>query len=172
MPVEDIIINNLDLLFGGMEIKGAYAFRTTRNADVARNEEEAEDLLEMIADEMRELRFAPFVRLEVDREMPLEVVQRLVMELGLNDLNDVYAVCGPIALGELASLPVKLEVNSSLVYTPWTPKTHPRIQGADIFEVIRKGDILLHHPYHSFVTSIQHFVEAAANDPKIAGDGH
>ncbi|XP_024395664.1 uncharacterized protein [Physcomitrium patens] len=167
VPVEDIIINNLDLLFGGMEIKGAYAFRTTRNADVARNEEEAEDLLEMIADEMRELRFAPFVRLEVDREMPLEVVQRLVMELGLNDLNDVYAVCGPIALGELASLPVKLEVNSSLVYTPWTPKTHPRIQGADIFEVIRKGDILLHHPYHSFVTSIQHFVEAAANDPKV-----
>ncbi|KAG0612135.1 hypothetical protein M758_6G004600 [Ceratodon purpureus] len=167
VSVEAIIINNLDLLFGGMEIKSAHVFRTTRNADVARNEEEAEDLLEMITDEMRELRFAPFVRLEVDCDMPLEVVQRLTMELGLSDKDDVYSICGPMALGELDSLPVKLELNSPLIYTPWTAKTHPRLQGADVFEVIKKGDILLHHPYHSFVTSTQHFVEAAANDPKV-----
>jgi len=168
VSMEQIIINNLDLLFGGMEIKSAHMFRTTRNADVARNEEEAEDLLEMITDEMRELKFAPFVRLEVDCEMPLEVVQRLTAELGLSDQNDVYTVCGPLALGELDSLPVKLEVDSSLIYTPWSSKTHPRLQGADIFEVIRKGDVLVQHPYHSFLTSTQHFVEAAATDPKVA----
>ncbi|KAG0588092.1 hypothetical protein KC19_2G215500 [Ceratodon purpureus] len=167
VSVEQIIINNLDLLFGGMDIKSAHVFRTTRNADVARNEEEADDLLEMITDEMRELRFAPFVRLEVDCEMPLEVVHRLTVELGLSDKDDVYSICGPMALGELDSLPVKHKLNSPLVYPPWTAKTHPRLQGADIFEVIRKGDILLHHPYHSFVTSTQHFVEAAANDPKV-----
>lgn len=168
VSLEDIIINNLDLLFGGMEIMSAHVFRTTRNADVARNEEEAEDLLEMITDEMRELRFAPFVRLEVDCKMPLEVVQRLTMELGLSDKDDVYAICGPMALGELDSLVGKCNLTSPLVYTLWTSKTHPRLQGADVFEVIKKGDILLHHPYHSFVTSTQHFVEAAANDPKVA----
>jgi polyphosphate kinase len=99
VSVDQIITNNLDLLFGGMEIKSAHMFRTTRNADVARNEEEAEDLLEMITDEMRELRFAPFVRLEVDCEMPQDVIQRLSNELGLSNKDDVYTVCGQMALG-------------------------------------------------------------------------
>jgi polyphosphate kinase len=168
VSVDQIITNNLDLLFGGMEIKSAHMFRTTRNADVARNEEEAEDLLEMITDEMRELRFAPFVRLEVDCEMPQDVIQRLSNELGLSNKDDVYTVCGQMALGDLDSLPVKLGVDSPLIFTPWSPKTHPRLQGSvDIFDVIRKGDILVQHPYHSFVTSTQHFVEAASNDPRV-----
>jgi polyphosphate kinase len=130
VSVDQIITNNLDLLFGGMEIKSAHMFRTTRNADVARNEEEAEDLLEMITDEMRELRFAPFVRLEVDCEMPQDVIQRLSNELGLSNKDDVYTVCGQMALGDLDSLPVKLGVDSPLIFTPWSPKTHPRLQGS------------------------------------------
>eukprot|EP00850_Spirogloea_muscicola_P016700 SM000137S00478 [mRNA] locus=s137:341337:347444:- [translate_table: standard] len=169
VPMEQVITNNLDLLFGGMQILSAHMFRVTRNADVARNEDEAEDLLEMITDEMRERKFAPFVRLEVDSEMPQHVVQRLTAELELSDKIDVYHISGPLALGELDAIPLKFDMETPLQYSPWSPKTHPRLLGGDdMFSVIQSGDIIVHHPYHSFATSTQHFVEVAAADPKVA----
>lgn len=167
IPVEQVIRGNLSSLFGGMEIISANFFRVTRNADVARNEEEAEDLLEMINDEMRERKFAPFVRLEVDCDMPDEMVQKLANELSLSSTDDVYRVCGPLSLGELDSIPVNFGLTTHMQYDPWVPLTHPRLQGTDIFEVIRNGDLLVHHPYHSFRTSTQAFVEAAVQDPKV-----
>ncbi|CAI5462292.1 unnamed protein product [Closterium sp. Yama58-4] len=169
ISVEEIIKANLSSLFGGMEITSAHFFRVTRNADVERNEDEAEDLLEMITDEMRERKFAPFVRLEVDCEMPEEVLLKLSHELGLDSRDDVYRLCGPLGLGEIDTIPVNLDENAKreLVFSSWAPQTHPRLKGADIFDTIRHGDVLVHHPYHSFGTSTQHFVEAAARDPKV-----
>eukprot|EP00270_Netrium_digitus_P003372 TRINITY_DN13853_c0_g1_i1.p1 TRINITY_DN13853_c0_g1~~TRINITY_DN13853_c0_g1_i1.p1 ORF type:complete len:925 (+),score=264.64 TRINITY_DN13853_c0_g1_i1:272-2776(+) len=168
VAVEQIIRANLYRVFGGMEILSAHFFRVTRNADVARNEEEAEDLLEMINDEMRERKFAPFVRLEVECGMPEDVLQKLTSELGLSNTNDVFEVCGLLALGELDAMPVKLGRDSALQFPPWTPQTHPRFQhGQNVFEVIRAGDVLVHHPYHSFGTSVQYFVESAARDPMV-----
>eukprot|EP00271_Cylindrocystis_brebissonii_P022322 TRINITY_DN854_c0_g1_i3.p1 TRINITY_DN854_c0_g1~~TRINITY_DN854_c0_g1_i3.p1 ORF type:complete len:774 (+),score=129.48 TRINITY_DN854_c0_g1_i3:266-2587(+) len=169
IPVEQVIRANLGALFGGMEILSANFFRVTRNADVARNEEEADDLLEMINEEMRERKFAPFVRLEVDAAMPEFMVQNLSRELGLagNGSDDVYRSQGLLALGELDSMPLKGGLPANLYYESWTPLTHPRLQGADVFDVIRSGDLLVHHPYHSFGTSTQAFVEAAALDPKV-----
>ncbi|CAI5986795.1 unnamed protein product, partial [Closterium sp. NIES-65] len=169
ISVEEIIKANLRSLFGGMEITSAHFFRVTRNADVERNEDEAEDLLEMITDEMRERKFAPFVRLEVDCEMPEEVLLKLSHELGLDSHDDVYRLCGPLGLGEMDTIPVNLDENAKreLVFSSWAPQTHPRLKGADIFDTIRHGDVLVHHPYHSFGTSTQHFVEAAARDPKV-----
>ncbi|CAI5504027.1 unnamed protein product [Closterium sp. Naga37s-1] len=169
ISVEEIIKANLRSLFGGMEITSAHFFRVTRNADVERNEDEAEDLLEMITDEMRERKFAPFVRLEVDCEMPEEVLLKLSQELGLDSHDDVYRLCGPLGLGEIDTIPVNLDENAKreLVFSSWAPQTHPRLKGADIFDTIRHGDVLVHHPYHSFGTSTQHFVEAAARDPKV-----
>ncbi|CAI6004682.1 unnamed protein product [Closterium sp. NIES-65] len=170
ISVEEIIKANLRSLFGGMEITSAHFFRVTRNADVERNEDEAEDLLEMITDEMRERKFAPFVRLEVDCEMPEEVLLKLSHELGLDSHDDVYRLCGPLGLGEIDTIPVNLDENAKreLVFSSWAPQTHPRLKGADIFDTIRHGDVLVHHPYHSFGTSTQHFVEAAARDPKVS----
>jgi hypothetical protein len=88
--------------------------------------------------QMRELRFAPFVRLEVDCEMPQDVIQRLSNELGLSNKDDVYTVCGQMALGDLDSLPVKLGVDSPLIFTPWSPKTHPRLQGSVSTQHLKK----------------------------------
>ena len=171
VPLEQVIINNLDTLFPGMNILAAYPFRVTRNADMARNEEEAEDLVEMIAEELREQRFARLVRLEVDESMPGNMIQFLQHELHLDNL-DTYRVRGPLALDDLFSL---ADVNlPHLLYQPWTPLTPPRLSGLDarehpeeIFSIIQQGDILVHHPYISFSATTQQFIEAAARDPKV-----
>ncbi|RME59538.1 MAG: polyphosphate kinase 1, partial [Caldilineae bacterium] len=171
VPLEEIIIHNLHFLFEGMEIVAAYPFRVTRNADIARNEEEADDLLEMISEELRERRFAPIVRLEVAESMPQHVRAMLLQEMGLEQ-TDLYAVRGPLGVADLFPL---ADVNlPHLKYEPWTPQTHPALAGltsksrpADVFSIIRKGDILVHHPYHSFAGSTQLFVEAASRDPQV-----
>ncbi len=171
VPLEQIIIHNLDVLFDGMEIVAAHPFRVTRNADMARNEEEADDLLEMISEELRERRFAPIVRLEVVDTMPTHIRQMLSNEMGLQQ-TDIYAVRGPLGLADLFPL---ADVNlPHLKFEPWTPQVHPafasltrKSRPADVFSIIRKGDILVHHPYHSFAASTQTFVEAAARDPQV-----
>lgn len=187
VPIEQVIIHNLDRLFGGMLVLSANMFRPTRNADVVRNEEEAEDLLEMMSDEVRERRFAPFVRLEVDASMPGDLMLRIADEMALTS-QDVFTVsAGPVGVGELDALPVQFGMDPSLLYSHWSPATHPRLmnvkkKGApvlgapvgaaesrseSIFSAIRRGDILVHHPYHSFATSTQLFVESAARDPAV-----
>ena len=171
VPLEQIVIHNLDMLFPGMDILAAYPFRVTRNADLARNEEEADDLLEMIGEELREQRFAPVVRLEIDEEMPDSMLHLLQDGLGLEQ-NDVYRVRGPLRLADLFAL---ADVNlPHLKNEPWTPITPPRLAGLDrqsrpgeIFSVIRQGDLLVHHPYHSFGASTQQFIESAARDPQV-----
>lgn len=171
IPLEQIIIHNLDILFEGMEIVGAHPFRVTRNADIARNEDEADDLLEMISEELRERRFAPIVRLEVASAMPAHVRNILLEEMELQQ-PDLYEVEGPLGLADLFPL---ADLNlPHLKFEPWNPVTHPAFAGlnkksrpADFFTILRKGDVLVHHPYHSFNTSTQAFVEAAARDPQV-----
>ncbi len=171
VPLEQIIIHNLDALFPSMDVLAAYPFRVTRNADLARNEEVADDLLEMIGEELREQRFAAVVRLEIDEKMPDDMLGLLRNELRL-EMDDIYPVRGPLRLADLflladANLP-------HLKYEPWTPLTPPRLAGLDrqsrsgeIFSIIRQGDLLVHHPYHSFSASTQQFIEAAARDPHV-----
>lgn len=171
VPLEQVIIHNLDALFTGMDIVAAYPFRVTRNADIARNEEEAEDLLEMISEELREQRFAAVVRLEVDEAMPPSMVDILLHELELEQ-SDLYPIRGLLRLADL--FPLADLGLPHLKYEPWTPITPPRFAGldrqsrsGDLFSLIRQGDLLVHHPYHSFNATIQLFIETAARDPQV-----
>ena len=171
VSLEQVIIHNLDALFTGMNILAAYPFRVTRNADIARNEEEADDLLDMINEELREQRFAAVVRLEVDEAMPPSMIAILQHELELEQ-NDIYPVRGPLRLADLFPL---TGINlPHLKDEPWTPLTPPRLIGidrqsrtGDLFSIIRQGDLLVHHPYYSFNASTQLFIEAAARDPQV-----
>jgi len=172
IPIEQVITANLPELFGGMILEEAHPFRVTRNADVERNEEEAEDLLEMMTDEVRERRFAPFVRLEVDRNMSSLLITRLANELELMQRDIFTLAVSPLGMADLDSMEVEFGMDKSLEYEPWVPLPHPRLREVSrsptsIFRAIRSGDILLHHPYHSFATSTQAFVQAAAQDPKV-----
>jgi len=171
VSLEEIIIHNLHTLFDGMEIVASYPFRVTRNADIARNEDEAEDLLEMIGEELRESRFAPVVRLEIDASTSSEVINMLQYELQIEQ-RDIYLIRGLLGFSALFAL---AEINlPALKFRPWTPLTPTRLAGltskarpADIFTTMRQGSILVHHPYHSFQASTQHFIEAAARDPRV-----
>jgi polyphosphate kinase len=171
VPLEEVIMHNLDRLFPGMEIVESHPFRVTRNADVQRNEEEADDLLEAIQEELRERRFATLVRLEVAAAMPRWMRGLLCEQLEVQE-QELFEVSGPLALRDLMSLSgVPLP---SLRYKPWTPVTPPRFQPVelgeevDVFGTIAAGDILVHHPYDSFATSVQRFIETAAADPAVA----
>jgi len=174
VPLEEVIAHNLDRLFPGMEVVESYPFRVTRNADVQRNEETAEDLLEAIQEELRERRFATVVRLEVARGMPRWMLELLFEELEIVE-SEVYEVEGPLALRDLIPLAGSVPL-PSLRYRPWTPATHPRFSHSEdeetgvsggVFGAIAAGDILVHHPYDSFATSVQRFIEAAADDPAV-----
>jgi polyphosphate kinase len=180
VPLEQVIAHNLENLFRGMEITGAYAFRVTRNADVRRDEEEADDLLEMISEELRERRFAPVVRLEVDPSMPADVRELLSDELSL-DAADIYETNSILGHADCMDL-VGLD-RPEHKYASWEPIVPPRLRREgdpttlvrkgktadypNIFAAIRESDILLHHPYDSFQESVQRFVEEAAEDPKV-----
>lgn len=110
-----------------MVVLSASVFRATRNADVVRNEETAEDLLEMMSDEVKERRFAPFVRLEVEARTPPQLVLRLQAETALFPRNVFSVKAGPIGCGDLDSLPVSFGMDQSLLYSHWAPATHPRL---------------------------------------------
>lgn len=171
VPLEQVITANLDTLFKGMDVLAVYPFRVTRNADLARNEEEADDLLEMINEELRERRFAPVVRLEVDENMPSDLVALLLNQLHLEN-DDVYHVRGLLRRVDLFAL---ADINlPHLKYEPWTPLTPSRLAGinskgrpGEVFGAIRQGDLIVHHPYLSFQASTQMFVAAAARDPQV-----
>ena len=170
MLLEQVIAANLDVLFPGMDILEHHLFRVTRNADLAIEEDEADDLLLAIQEELRRRRFGDVVRLEVERSMPTET--RAILQRGLQcSPEDVFEISGTLdltALFELADLDIP-----SLQLAPWNPVTPPRLVPADpdepvdIFAAIRDGDILVHHPYESFSRSVQRFVEQAADDPDV-----
>jgi polyphosphate kinase len=164
--LQEIIHHNLDDLFPGMEIVDVEPFRVTRNADVERDEEDAEDLLEMIEQELRDRRFAHVLRLEVDEKPVPSVDEFLVHELNLEP-QDVYLMPGELDYTDLWT--VHSLNMPQLKYEPWTPVVPPRLADADadIFSVIRAGDVLVHHPYESFNASVERFIRAAAADPKV-----
>jgi polyphosphate kinase len=171
VPLEEVIAHNLDRLFQGMEVVESYPFRVTRNADVQRNEEEADDLLEAIQEELRERRFATVVRLEVASGMPPWMRELLAEQLEIQE-QEIFAVDRLLALRDLMQLAHSAPL-PSLRYKPWSPVTHPRLHPAepgedvDIFGAISGGDILVHHPYDSFTNSVQRFIEAATADPAV-----
>ena len=180
VPLEQIIAHNLDDLFRGMTVESAHTFRVTRNADVRRDEEEADDLLKMISEELRERRFAPVVRLEVAPDMPDAVRSLLSDELSLTP-DDIYESDG--LLGHADLMPLAQIDRPEHRFSPWEPVVPPRLrregdptrlvrQGKtadypNIFAAIRDGDLLVHHPYESFQESTLRFVEEAAHDPQV-----
>ncbi len=171
VPLEQLIAANLESLFPGMEILESCPFRVTRNADIERDEEEAEDLLEMIEEELRHRKSAPVVRLEIEKKASDRILRWLIRELDLQE-NDVYSVNGPLNLKDLMSLE-ELDF-PHLKYPPWTPITPWQIkeldqeeESASLFPLLKKNDILLHHPYESFATSVVRFLQEAADDPQV-----
>lgn len=170
LPVEELVARHVDELFKGTSILSVHPFRVTRNADLRREEEEAEDLLELISEELRERRFAPVVRLEVDSGMPKPVIELLKEELNLGD-EDVYRVDGFIDFTDLDHI-ADLD-RPALRFAPWEPVVPPDLAigpeepGRNIFSVLAERDVLVYHPYESFRGSVQRFVEDAADDPQV-----
>jgi polyphosphate kinase len=169
VALEQLIAANLDALFPGMEIVDHGFFRVTRDADFDISDE-ADDLLRAVEAELRRRRFGEVVRIEVDSEMSPALRDELVEALEV-EARQVYVVDGLLDLTDLWQI-VKLPGYADLRDSPWTPVTQPRLQGeddghVDIFGVIRAGDVLVHHPYDSFATSVERFVQQAANDPEV-----
>jgi polyphosphate kinase len=167
VPLESVMASNLDLLFPGMEIESCEEFRVTRNANTLREEETADDLLSLIESGLRERKFAPVVRLEVDCGISPLHRGRLAAELGLNEDDDVHEVDGLLALRDLMELTALRE--PTLHDPPHQPVTHPALEHEDsVFHIIRdSGPILLHHPYESFATSVERLLREARVDPKV-----
>ena len=171
ITIDEVVRAHIDELFPGMEVEGAWLFRVTRNADMQRDEEEAEDLLAMISEELRQRRFAAVVRLEIEESMPHDVRWLLCREMDL-DHHDIQVVRRMIDLTDITEL---AEVDRpALRFPPWEPVVPRRLahladpeEGQDFFAVLRFGDILVHHPYDSFAASVQQFIEAAAVDPDV-----
>ena len=168
--LDQVIEANLDLLFAGMTIEEHHLFRVTRNADLALEEDEADDLLLAIEEELRRRRFGEAVRLEVERSMPASIRKVLLRGIGVTE-DQVYEVSGMLdltGLGMLADLD-----RPDLRSEPWAPVTPRRFQRADedepvdTFAVIRSGDVLVHHPYESFTTTVERFVAQATDDPDV-----
>jgi polyphosphate kinase len=172
VPVEQVIAAHLDRLFPGMRVVGQYPFRVTRNADPALEEEEAEDLRTAVQEYLRRRRRSPqVVRLEIDDTMSEEVERLLMRELELSS-EDVYTVAGPLDLSGLWGL---YEVNrpdlKERLPAPVIPPALAKLSGdegeVDIFHVIDGGDVLVHHPYESFASSVEAFVDQAVSDPDV-----
>jgi len=169
VPLEDIIGEYLGLLFPGMEVLQHHTFRVTRNEDLEVDEDEGENLLLALEKELLRRRFGPPVRLEVANDINPEVLELLIRELDIND-EDVYHLPSPLdltGLFEISSLK-----RADLHYPPHPVITNRYLQPVEdkdvsIFSAMRQRDILMHHPYESFSTSVQAFVEQAAADPKV-----
>ncbi|HYR79446.1 MAG TPA: polyphosphate kinase 1 [Candidatus Dormibacteraeota bacterium] len=165
--LEDVVANNLDLLFPSMIIDSYELFRVTRNANTERDEDEADDLLALIESELRDRRFAPIVRLEVLTGMNPVHRGMVAAELGLDERSDVFEVDGMLSMRDLQEL---ASIDAPALHDPpHHPVDHPRLTvGRSIFHVIRDaGSILLLHPYESFSTSVERFLREAADDPKV-----
>jgi polyphosphate kinase len=169
VPLEEVIAANLDALFPGIEVIDHGYFRVTRDADFTVSDE-ADDLVRAVQDELRRRRFGEVVRLEIAAGMNPKLREQLIAALRLED-REVYDVGGLIDLGDLGSI-ADVPGHPELRYSPWSPVTQPRLQGedgeqVDMFAAIRQGDLLVHHPYDSFSTSVERFVEQAVADPDV-----
>jgi polyphosphate kinase len=170
VPLEDVIAANLDQLFTGMEVHEHTTFRVTRNEDVEVEEDDAENLLTAMEKELTRRRFGPPVRLEVEDDIDDHVLDLLSRELQIGS-EDIYRLPGPLDLSALMLLD-RLE-RSDLKFEAFVPLTQPDLsptessKPGDIFATVRSKDVLLHHPYDSFSTSVQAFIEQAAADPRV-----
>jgi polyphosphate kinase len=169
VALEEAIAANLDALFPGMQVVDHGVFRVTRDADFEISDE-ADDLLEAVETELRRRRFGEVVRLEISADMSAELREALVHGLRVEE-RQVYVVEGLLDFNDLWQI-VKLPGLGELRDPPWTPVTQPRLQGedgggVDVFEVIRHGDVLVHHPYDSWSSSVERFVEQAVEDPEV-----
>jgi len=170
VPLEDVIAAHLDYLFPGMSITNHYTFRVTRNEDVEVEEDDAENLLKAMEKELLRRRFGPAVRLEVADDLPPQVRELLVSKLGITEA-DVFRLPAPL---DLRSLNVIADLDRpALQFPAFRPTTHHQLapvessEQPDVFTAISRGDVLLHHPYDSFSTSVQAFLAQAAQDPKV-----
>ncbi len=167
VPLEQVIARHLNVLFPGVDLIGAHAFRVTRNSDLTLEDEEADDLLVALEMELRRRRFKNPVRLEVAEDMPDEMLDLLVDELEV-DHEDVYRSRAPLDLSSLWAF-AGLD-RPDLKFPVLTPVAEPRLvddEEGDLFASIRRGDVLVHHPYVSFTSSVEAFVKRAATDPRV-----
>jgi polyphosphate kinase len=174
VPLELVIAANLELLFPGVEILGCYPFRITRNTDLEIDPDEADDLLSLIQEEVRNRRFAEVVRLEVHPGMPESLRQLLIAELNADQdtdglpltPQDVFEVCGLLDATDLMII-AGLEI-PDLRDPPFLPAVPSRLAGGrNIFDIIREGDVFVHHPYESFAASVERFIQTATEDPDV-----
>jgi len=160
----DLIRANLDLLFPGVEVIEAHKFRVTRDTDIELQEDEADDLLRVIEENIRQRRFGQVVRIEVESSMPEYILETLMENLRIKR-EDVQIAEGPIGLSDVMTLyKLPLHQLKEKPFYPIIPKTFEADE--DIFTIIRQKDILLHHPYHSFTPVIE-FIKQSAKDPEV-----
>jgi polyphosphate kinase len=169
VPLEDVIAHHLDALFPGMEIADYNVFRVTRDADLEVSDDAA-DLLQAVEDELRRRRFGEIVRVEVGGDCSPRLLSELTGLLGVEE-EEVYPVDGLLDMGALWQL-VKLPGHAELRQEPLVGITHPRLlrhedERPDVLGAMREGDLLVHHPYISFATSVERFVEQAVADPNV-----
>jgi len=170
VPLEDLIAGNLDRLFPGMEIVDHAMFRVTRDADFTVSDE-ADDLLKAVEAELRRRRFGEVVRVEVSAHMSWRLRELIATALDVEH-GDVFTIDGLLDLSDLFGI-VKLPGLAELRDPPWTPVTQPRLQPddaddpPDVMGAMRRTDVLLHHPYDSFATSVERLVEQAVADPDV-----
>lgn len=170
VPLEDVIGEHLKRLFPGMEVRAVHTFRVTRNEDLEVEEDDAENLLKALEKELLRRRFGPPVRLEVEESIDDHVLRLLVSELGVSE-GEVLRLPGPLDLRGLHDI-ADLD-RQDLKYDAFVPSTHPLLapvesaSPVDVFKAVSRSDVLLHHPYDSFSTSVQRFIEQAAADPHV-----
>ena len=171
VALEDVIARHLDQLFSGMQVVQHHTFRVTRNEDVEVEEDDAENLLLALEKELLRRKVGrPPVRLEVEDDIDPKMLELLVSELDISQ-REVFHLPGPLDLRGLFSL---ADIDrAELKYPAFLPSTHPHLaevetaQPADMFAALKHRDVLLHHPYDSFATSVQRFIEQAADDPQV-----
>jgi polyphosphate kinase len=168
--IDELIAEHLSALFPGVTLKDHFFFRVTRNQDLDLDEDETDDILETMEKELTRRRFGPPVRLEVDKVIQPEVLNELMDELKIEPI-DVLKYDSPLdlrSLNQIADLDFP-----ELKYAPFRSETAPELRDVDLdssdsfFTALRKGEVLLHHPYQSFTTSVVNFLENAARDPHV-----
>ena len=170
LPLEDLIAIHLQELFPGMTIEDHYTFRVTRNQDIELEDEETEDLLLTLEQELLRRRFGPPVRLEIEAGVDEKLVQQLAQQLGIGEEN-TFHIQAPLNLTSLHKI-ADLDF-PELKFKPFRSRTAKALSEVEtddfdmFFAAIRQGEILLHHPYESFTSSVVHFLENAAQDPQV-----
>jgi polyphosphate kinase len=167
--IEQVIEAHVPDLFPGMDVLESSLFRVTRNEDLTVDEDDVDNLLQALERELTRRRFGPAVRLEVEADIGERVLDLLIRELDISP-SQIYRIDGPLDLAGLWAI-ADLDL-PALKYEYYAPVTHPQLRtsgdnAVDVFEAMRRGDVLLHHPYDSFATSVQAFVEQAAADPAV-----